>query len=232
MQPYKYISLSIALVALLAIIEILRVKRNNQLVISLIAYLLFAFLIFTIGDYSVLSQIFYRDLLLMRKLFEVQNCFFSNTELIFYFIFFKKYHPFKKTARIAFYLIVSYYILFITYLLNITCVNLPPQNITLFSVYLNIYEYAILLFLCITFFYAIIFRPIEVSPIDIYVLNIACALFFYISVSLPFFIISEKINKTYHHLYNLMYAIHFIVLLYSFLTILIIFRKKKSIFYA
>lgn len=232
MQPYNFISLSIVLVAFLALIETSKLKKVNLLSISLTVYLVSAIILFTIGSNKNLTHIIPENIILKRKIFEFENCLFSIAELLFYTSFFKLYHPLIKLKYISSILTICYFTLLIIYTHNLIYNNLTLSSITYYSVYLNLFEYSILLLYCLTFFYSLIYRSIEAKPINIYVLNIICSLFFYISVSMPFFIISEKINKKYHILYNSMYVTHYMVLLISITVITITLRKMKSIFYA
>jgi hypothetical protein len=232
MQSLNFISILISIVATLALIEIFKNKIFNILVITLLAYLISALIIFTFGNERLLSVFNIYNIFLRRKIFEFENCLFSITELVFYSFFFKTYHPYRKINSIATSLIICYFILFAIYTTYIIYDSLSLSYITYYSVYLNLFEYSILLIYCITFFYSIIYRPIEAKPIDMYVMNIICSLFFYISVSMPFFIISEKITKTNRLLYNSMYVTHYIILLTSLVVLTITLRKKKQIFYA
>ena len=232
MQAFEYINIAIVIIICFAIIEIIKIKRKGILLKTLTAYFIVAFIMFTIGNYKFLSFFINENDLLKRKLFELLNSLFSCAELIFFTSFLKHHQPSKKINAFFKILTLVYFTLFVTYVLHITINKVTVISITNLSIYLNIFEYIILFISCLLLFYSIMYKPIEAIPINKFVLIITSSLFFYISVSLSFLIIAEKINQSNHNIYNTIFLIHYLVLLLVFVSLTLTIKSDKNIFYA
>jgi hypothetical protein len=236
MHVYDFISLLIVMTLTLGIIELFKIKKRTTLINFLFIYFFTAFIMFTIGNYKLLSIYIQNDNILKRKIFELINSIFSLFELLFFSTFLELHNNTKASNPIlrkaphffAFLLLISF--------LYTSLYNVTESTITNIAVQFNILEFAFLLILCLRYFYFTIKNPIDSPITNKSALKIISALFLYISVSLPLLIISEKINKPYNviynNIYNAIYVTHYIVLLIVFISITVTLKKRKPIFYA
>jgi hypothetical protein len=232
MQLYEYLSVAITITSTIAILQILKIRNKGFLLSILIAYFSAALILLTIGSFKFIAYFLNHNSLLKHKVFEFINSGFSIIELIFFTSFIRKIQPLTLANKTTKLLTTLYVILFIGYFAFIILYNTTRSTVVQFSIYLNIFEYTILLISCLFLFYSVMYKPIEATPIEFFSLLIVSSLFIYISFSLPFLIIAEKINKSHNNIYNSMFATHYFVLLLVISTLTTSVLKKKSIFYA
>ncbi len=229
---YDYLTIVIVITLTIALFEILNTKKRNFTINALIAYFFIAFILFTIGNFKVLSIYFNNAVLVKRKIFETINTLFSLSEFIFFSSFIEALNLNKKKILTHRLIALSFISLTISYLFYITTNKVDANTTTTLSLQLNVIEFAILLISCLRYFYFTMQTPIESPPINKNSLLIISSLFLYISISLPFLIISEKIKLTNMQIYNAIYAIHYIVLLAVFVSLTMTLKINKNIFYA
>jgi len=232
MQLYEYLSVAITITTTVSIFHLIKIRNKGFLLSTLTAYYLAALILLTIGSFKLIGYFFNHNLLLKHKIFEFINSGFSFIELIFFTTFIRKLQPFRFANKATNTITILYVVLFVAYFGYIIPYNTSRSIIVLYSIYLNIFEYTILLIACLFLFYALMYKPIEATPIETFSLLIVSSLFIYISVSLPFLIIAEQINKSHHNIYNTMFATHYFVLLLVIGTLTTSLFKKINIFYA
>lgn len=104
------------------------------------------------------------------------------------------------------------------------------DEIVTFSLLLNILEFFVLLLLCLTYFYKFVKTEVgkSISLKDTPSFIIITGLFFYIIISLPFFLVGSKLAK-FENAYYLMYSIHYVSLSILFLGFEKAFRCKTPL---
>ncbi len=230
--PVLMINIFIIITLAISILEILNSKENKQVIKPLLYYLIASLILFAFIDFKTLNFILPNQSLAKRIIFESYNSIFCFFELNFFIVFFQKHQPLKKRNRVLKktpFLFLSLVFIFILFSLTI-----QPSNKTIItlSVLINIFEYLILFSTCLIFFYSIVKNNIKDAPICKHVLIVISSFFVYISVSLPFLIIAEKIKLTHHDLYMAFFFIHYLVILIVFLTISYSIKTKKHLYYA
>jgi len=230
--PVFIINIFIIITLTISILEILNSKEKKQVIKSLLYYLITSLILFSFLDFKNLNFILPNQSLAKRIIFESYTCIFCFFELNFFIVFFQKHQPLKKGNRVLKkipFLFLSLVLIFILFSLTI---QPSEKTIITISVLLNIFEYLILFSTCLIFFYSIVKNNIKEAPICKHVLIIISSLFIYISVSLPFLIIADKIKLTHRDLQVAFYFIHYLVILIVFLTISYTIKTKKHLYYA
>jgi len=232
MHLYNYLTIFLVTTLAIALFETVKLKKRSFLIKSLIAYLIIAFLMFTICNYKFLSLYLKYDELIKRRVFETTNSLFALFEFLFFSSFIENNAKNKKTNLIFKILPFLLTTLTFSYLIYIVTFKVNEHLITSLAVQLNILEFAFLLISCLRYFYFTMLTPIESPAINKNALVTISSVFLYISISLPFLIISEKIKQTNIGSYNTIYAIHYIALLTVFVSLTTSLRNNKNIFYA
>ena len=230
--PVLIINILIIITLAIQILEILNSKENKQVTKSLLYYLIASLILFAFIDFKNLNFLLPNQSMAKRIIFESYNSIFCFSELYFFIVFFQKHQPLKKRNRVLKKIPLLFLSLVFIFILFSLIIQPSIKTIITLSVILNIFEYLILFSTCLLFFYSIVKNNINEAPICKDVLIIISSFFIYISVSLPFLIIADKIKFTHRDLYMAIFFIHYLVILIVFLTINYTIKTKKQLYYA
>lgn len=231
-SPVSIINILIIITLFISITLVFKSKNYKRFLKSLSYYLIGGLIMFTFINFRILKLIFPNQNLTTRIIFELYNCIFCFLELNFFIEFFQKHQPLKNRTKLLKKTPVIFLCLLVVYLFYILTFQSSEKTIIYLSVFLNLLEYIIILAICLIFFYSIMINKIESEPIDKYVLINISSFFVYISVSLPFLIIAEKIKIINQELFRAIFFIHYIVILMVILTIAYTLKNKKKLYYA
>lgn len=226
-QIYDFTKILIIFSVLYSGYFLLKHFKPEPFSISFGLYLIITILIFTVFDYKFLSVHVSNNNDTKRKVFEAGNCLFTLLELQLFYFFFKT-QPYIEVVRKGLKLIyVCYSFIVLLFITTLTFVDLTARVTTSISISLAIFELLILFLSCIIFYYSTVIRSINSTPVEKNSLFITNCLFLYASLSLPFFIISERIRGSNLPVYYVMFFSHFLLLIALILSIGRKFRKNK-----
>ncbi len=162
---------------------------------------------------------------------ETTNTLFAFVEISAFLYFFKQILGNKFIKK----LVNIFWIIFFTscslFLIKMIDLNLSKTQIRKNSYIINIFEFLLLLPLCLIYFYQLLTKD-QIKPVK---LNdspsfwIVSGLFFYCIVSLPFLFIGNKIYVSSPYLFYLMGSIHYTSISLLFLCLAKAFSCKKTI---
>lgn len=128
-------------------------------------------------------------------------------------------------------LLILLYLLSIIFLILVANPKFTRDLISEFSFRINVFEFFLLLFLCLIYLYEsftekiLESRPLKITPSFF----IIAGLFFYIMISLPLLLIGDKLFSFSHHLYYLMFSIHYFSISILFLCLAKAFTCKTPL---
>lgn len=226
---YKYFITIIELIAFILIISILffliKNYRKEKLFIPFIFFIIACYLVFNLKGVEGIAKEKI-GAIQIKRIYEFINSYYTSAELYTFYFFLIKINRIEIAKKIAKPLIIVFTILTLIYVYLLIGNKFEISEITPPSIALNIFEYSILLFLCLCSYYALAQKPITSVPINIYNLWTLNSLFLYISISLPIIIISNKIIQT-SQLYSIMYIVHYITINILLTTFLISVKNKS-----
>lgn len=224
-----YLDVLIIFFALFAFFHIVKFKPKGWAIYLFSLYILSGLYLFSFGNAYVIKNFWGLKNEYFHTANELNNAFFCTSELVAFstFFYFSFKNAYQRSATIFLILINIVYLLhFISTLFDKSNSN---QFIWLSSILLNILELITLFILCIFFYYSTMKSTTSLFPKNKAILWIVNSLFFYIILSLPFFIIIKEIRSVNREFYVLMYVIHYLALTNLFLWIGLALRTKKSI---
>ncbi len=223
-----YIEPIVILISLISIMVGVRFFRKEKSYIAFILYSLGCFFLFIVTNLFVALYRYKASPPSLTKAIILQtlNIVFALGELSIFYFYYLKIIRSKYTHTIMKICLATFLIFVIFSLIKINDKNFDVFDINQFSALISTIQFLLLLLPVFLYFLELIkneyLKEINQSPS----IWINCGLFVYILVTLPFLIISESLDK---HLYNLMYALHYLSLNILFLTIIKAFLCRKPL---
>lgn len=228
-QAHHYISIAIVAISLYNIYLLLRI--NNKGISNILLFFYTASTIILFSDLLNLITSIFTDIdnSLTIKIFETSNTEYSVAELLFFIHFFYNKQNLAIGRKIintcfAFYATLTIIFIFGTYLSNLSI-----HNISKLSIALNVFEFFLLISMCLLYYYSSINKPITSPPNNKHALWVVNSLFIYTSTTLPLIIISEDLRISKPQLYHNMFALHFLTILSINLIIMNTLSKQKEV---
>lgn len=229
-ELFKYVNILLLLAISYTLFYLFRGFRKEKTFIYLLCYCIIAFSIFSFLSYSSIKNNFNINYNNSRKIFETGNSLFILFEIISFHYFFKNIQELKAINKIMNVIVTIFCVALLSFVLYLPFNNSGPETITNSTILFTTLEQSILFITCLLFYYSIVQKSIKSPPIDINILWISHSIFIYVSVSFPFFIISQKLRETNFLLYYIMYIGHYISLSFLFMTLGMALKKNKKVF--
>jgi hypothetical protein len=148
---------------------------------------------------------------------EFVNVSLSIVEFITFYIFFTKNIRSNRVKPVSNVAITIFLLLSFLFFLDSLSSTSSTDMIKKWSFQLNIFEFLLILIACLYFFYEQFTKQESVSLTGKSSFWIVTGVFFYVLVSLPFFLIGPKLYSYSHFGYFLMSSIHYISLGFLFI---------------
>lgn len=162
---------------------------------------------------------------------ETTNTVFAIVEISAFLYFFKQILSNKFIKKLVNIFWIIFFTSCILFLIKMIDLDLSKTQIRKNSYIINIFEFLLLLPLCLLYFYQLLTKD-QIKPvklIDSPSFWVVSGLFFYCIVSLPFLFIGSKIYFSSPYLFNLMGSIHYTSISLLLLCIAKAFSCKKTI---
>lgn len=228
-QPHHYISIAIVAISLYNCYLLFKDAKKDKNYIFITIYITSTIVLFS-DLISLTTSIFtVIDNNLNVKVFEAGNTEYSIAELLFFIYFFYNKQGLNIGKRFIHISFIIYTILTIGFIFSIFLSSMSIYNISRLSIFFNVLEFFLLIFMCLTYYYSSIIKPITSNPINNHAFWLVNSLFIYTSTTLPLIIISEDIRTSLPELYHNMFALHFLTIFFVNIIIMHTLSKQKEI---
>lgn len=228
---FKYVNILLLLAIVYTLLNLFKGFKKEKIFFFLLCYCIIAFSIFSFLSYSSIKNNFNTNYNTSRKIFETGNSLFILFEILSFHYFFKRAQEFKLINKAMNIIVTIFCVALLGFVIYLPFNNSDPETITNSTILFTTIEQSILFITCLLFYYSIVQKSIKSAPIDTSTLWTSHSIFIYVSVSFPFFIISQKLRESNFVLYYIMYIGHYLSLFFLFMTLGLALKTKNKTSY-